>query len=188
MLNIMARKSNSETEKILKLVSQILTSRHDEILGNSGEVSAQKICELLEEEYNVNVSRQTMTEYLTRDLERITPVELKHSKSLILQSVNESIEQMEKLRDSTLNEKTKIAAANAHFKGLESKAKIIKMLTEAQTQANTVNKAQYIVTFGEPSIVEPEKLKEPFFKIGNGQKSIDDVIGKEKKEGESDSE
>jgi hypothetical protein len=185
----MARKSNSETEKILKLVSQVLMSRHDDILGNSGEISAQKICELLEEEYNVKVSRQTMTEYLTRDLERITPVELKHSSSLILQGINETIDDMNSIRKNASNNNDKIKAANMYFKGCEVKAKIIKMLTDAQSQANTVNKAQYIVTFGEPSVVEQEKQKEPFFKTGNGQVSIDDVVKakKELEEGEYDS-
>lgn len=158
------RKPLGEKERIMQLIAQIIAERGNEVLRKTGKPSPKKICDILEQEYAVSVTQETMIGYLKEDLDKFNDVELDISKSIILQEINKSIDRMRKLAETATSPSIKIRATNAEYAGLEKRAKIIKILSTAQMAQVESAKPIYIVKFGEPTKIEKEehdkKIKE----------------------------
>ena len=181
----MGRKQLGEREKILTLIAQIIAERGNDILQANGRPSPKKLCDILNSEYAIEVTQNTMIVYLKEDLTKFTQIDLDNNKSIILQQLNESINEYIKIRDTATNPNIKIRAGRAADAAQVIRAKVLKILAEANVSHENSIRPVYHITFGEPTKVnkKPDE-KEPFFKAGDGQATIDEAM--KKKEGEED--
>jgi len=170
----MARRSKEDIALIESLIKKIMLEEN--------ETSPSKIGIILKEKYNKDISKPTLLSIVSRFKDKTSPsdLELEYEDHPEIKKINGRITMMEKdFKDAgSASDRCKISSQIDSAQ--ESKLKMKKTLREIEIITANSNKAQYIIKFGEPTVVKTIK---PTFKTGDGQSTIDEH---EKKEGEED--
>jgi hypothetical protein len=135
------------------------------------ETSPSKIGEILEEKYNQSISKPTLLSIVSRIKEKTksSDLELEYENHPEIIKINGRIAALEKAFKSAekSEDDSRMCKLNNEIDSAqESKLKMKKTLREIEIITSNSNKAQYIVKFGEPTVVKNTK---PVFQSGDGQ-------------------
>ena len=144
-------------ERIISLIKKICEEHNTKSPTEVGRI-ARTI-------YNESISTKILTKYCGQNVKQDS--EFEDNPEII-----EITSRIETLRDDF--KKASSVADRCRLSGQldsaqESKAKIKKLLREAEQIRRSSDKAQYIVKFGEPQVIE---MKKPFFKTDEKQKAL----------------
>lgn len=169
----MARRSKDDISAIEALIKKIMLE--------NGETSPTKIAETLKDTYNKEVSKPTLLSIVSRLKNKTKPsdLELEYETHPEIMKINNRIATLEKDFKSAESVSDRCKISSQIDSAQESKLKMKKTLRETEILTANSNKAQFIVKFGEPTVIKTPK---PVFIAGNGQATIDETI--KKKEGE----
>ncbi|RPI86178.1 MAG: hypothetical protein EHM34_00340 [Nitrosopumilales archaeon] len=171
----MARRSKDDIAAIESLIQKIMTEEN--------ETSPSKIGIILKDKYNKEVSKPTLLSIVSRfknkKNQQPSDLELEFEDHPEIIKINSRIATLEKDFKSASSVSDRCKISSQIDSAQESKLKMKKTLRETEILTANSNKAQFIIKFGEPTVIKNAK---PVFIAGNGQATIDEVV--KKKEGE----
>jgi hypothetical protein len=162
----MGRRSKDDVALIKTLIEKIMLEEN--------ETSPSKIGEILEEKYNQSISKPTLLSIVSRIKEKTksSDLELEYENHPEIIKINGRIAALEKAFKSAekSEDDSRMCKLNNEIDSAqESKLKMKKTLREIEIITSNSNKAQYIVKFGEPTVVKNTK---PVFQSGDGQAEL----------------
>jgi hypothetical protein len=162
----MGRRSKDDVALIKTLIEKIMLEEN--------ETSPSKIGEILEEKYNQSISKPTLLSIVSRIKEKTksSDLELEYENHPEIIKINGRIAALEKAFKSAekSEDDSRMCKLNNEIDSAqESKLKMKKTLREIEIITSNSNKAQYIVKFGEPTVVKNTK---PVFKSGDGKAEL----------------
>lgn len=172
----MPRRSNAEMSSIENAIKQLMNEEHVD--------GPNKLKDRLKEKYGLDISKQTafnlygkyknsITTNTTGEVAQNTVgVELEYEDNPEIVKINERIKKLEKDFDNATSATDRQKFNAALNDTQESKLKLKKILREAEMLKRNSDKQQWTVTFGTPEVIKTDIVKKPFFKAGDGQKTI----------------
>jgi Zn-dependent oligopeptidase len=164
----MSRRSKEEMQYIFNLIKKIKEE--------NPSIGPMEIGKILHDKYNKNLSKQTLLDSCNMiQIRQNTPtsnIELEYEDNPEIIKINERIAALEidfKNAESATDRNKYNSALNDTQK---SKLEMKKILREAEMLKKNSDKAQYIVKFGEPTVINSDNRKKPFFKADDKQKTI----------------
>jgi len=162
----MARRSKEDIALIETLIKKIMMEEN--------ETSPSKIGVILKDKYNKEVSKPTLLAIVSRFKEKTKPsdLELEYENHPEIIKINGRIAALEKAFRAAekVEDDTRMCKLNNEIDSAqESKLKMKKTLREIEIITSNSEKAQYVVKFGEPTVVKNTK---PIFQSGDGQAEL----------------
>jgi len=162
----MGRRSKEDISFIKTLIEKIIMEEK--------ETSPAKIDIILKEKYNKEISKPTLLSIVSKIKEKTksSDLELEYENHPEIIKINGRIAALEKAFKSAekSEDDTRMCKLNNEIDSAqESKLKMKKTLREIEIITSNSNKAQYVVKFGEPTVVKNTK---PIFQSGDGQAEL----------------
>jgi len=163
----MGRRSSEEIENIEKIIKKI---------KEEGETSPTKIAKILKEQYGQEVSKQTLlnicSKTASKENKQDADIELEYEDNPDIVKINERIKTLEKDFKDAVSVSDRCKLSGQLDSAQESKLKMKKILREAELLQRNSDKTQFIVKFGEPTVIKTDSQKKPVFKTDENQKAL----------------
>jgi hypothetical protein len=165
----MGRRSSEEIANIEKTIKKI----KDE----TGETSPTKISKILKEQYGQEVSKQTLLNIcsktnVVKEQGGTLGIELEYEDNPDIIKINERIKTLEKDFKNADSVSDRCKLSGQLDSAQESKLKMKKILREAELLQRNSDKTQFIVKFGEPTVIKNDNQKKTIFKTDENQKAL----------------
>jgi len=148
------------------------------IMLDESTSSPAKINQILKEQYNENISKQSLLNIINSLSASLTQTKSDTGNSVIsleyeghpeIKEINTRIEVLKEDFKHAESVADKCKISNELNSTQESKLRMKKTLKEAEMLQRNSDKAQYIITFGEPKVIDKAK---PLFKTDDKQKPL----------------
>jgi len=159
----MAKRSKEDMALIESLIKKIMMEEN--------ETSPSKIAIILKEKYDKKVSKPTLLSMVSQFKDRTNPsdLELEYENHPEIKKINGRITVLETDFKSADNVSDRCRLAGQIDSAQESKMKLKLEIKKREVITANSNKAQYMVRFGEPTVIN---IKKPFFKTDEKQKAL----------------
>lgn len=143
------KNSEEETKQRWKAIT--------DIIAKYGTTSPSEITRYLKEDYGITTTRQTVTNDLKKDLERLTAEDIQTIKSGILSQLDELI-QIAYARSKS-NQKDSLRAMETYNKLIKTKADIVNSFEKMRLDSLEKERPIYHISIGQPEEVEIDDRK-----------------------------